>query len=192
MLLYDKRKQEIDVENKKRRNPMYQPPQMALPTGGRPLNKQQPGMAGTPIQPKEEPKPWENSSFFKVKKSLGKQNPEFNKGRDAIEQIATQLRTQVEKGQMPRKLAEKKLQMAINDFANESKDAHNTRQSERQAMGEQAIDASKKIGSAGSSLKENILNARGGDKESQRNLRDAKFDWIGDQADAVVQTYGGE
>ncbi len=192
MLLYDKRKQEIDTENKQRRNPMYRPPEMALPTGGRPLNKQPAGLAGTPIQPKEEPKPWENSPFFKVKKALGKENPDFNAGRDQIEQIASQLRSKVEKGEMPSKLAEKKLRMAIDDFAKGSKESFYKRQEEQnnfKKQGEEAIDT---IGKEGAVLRKNVLSARDGDKEAQTALRESKFDWVGKQADAVVNTYGGE
>ncbi len=192
MLLYDKRKQDIDTENKRRRNPMYQPPQMALPTGGKPLTKQQPGMAGTPIQPKEEPKPWENSSFFKVKQSIGKQNPDFNQGRDAIEQIASQLRASVEKGEMPTKLAEKKLRMAIEDFARESKDSFNTRKEQEKATLGEANTAKDQIGENGAKLRRKVIDAREGDKAAQMTLRKAKFDWIGNKADAVVDTYGGE
>lgn len=191
MLLYDKKKQEIDTENKRRRNPSYQPPQMALPTGGKPLNQQQPGMAGTPIQPKEEPKPWENSPFFKVKKAIGKENPDFNNGRDQIEQLASQLRSSVEKGEMPSKLAEKKLKMAIDDFANESKTAHGQRMADEQAIKRDGKIAGEQVRERGSQLRNKVLQARDGDKKAQLELRNAKFDWTTPEADSVVDVYNG-
>lgn len=189
MNVYEQRKQAIDVENKTRRNPTYQTPEMALPTNGMPKSKQLTGLAGTPIQPKKEIPEHQKGSFFKQKMAHQKASPMFDKGTNMIEQVAAELGQAVQKGHMPRSLAEKKLKQAIDDFAKDSKGLQMAKMRKDSQDSERNQENKMELSRQGKSLRDSIVAAKNGDDAAQEHLRDIKFDWTKPKADATVKAF---
>ncbi len=193
MLVYEKKKQQIQNDNMRRINPGYVPP-TPLPTGNSPKNQSGPlsGLAGTPIKPVQKVPEHEKSSFFKQKKALRQSDPVFNDGMNMIEQVASQLGEQVKRGHMPKAIAEKKLRQALDDFAKEQRGMNMAKARQEKMQQEQNAKNKEAINTQGKELANQVTMAREGDKDAQRSLRDIKFDWTKPQAEAVVQGFSGE
>lgn len=194
MLVYEKKKQQIQNDNMRRNNPGFVP-STPLPTGGKPggsTGNLLKGMAGTPIKPTQQVPEHEKTSFFKQKKALRKENPVFDEGMNMIEQVASQLGEQVKRGHMPKAIAEKKLRQALDDFAKEQRGMNMAKERHDKMAQEQNAKNKEEINAQGKELAGQVQMARSGDKEAQRQLRDIKFDWTKPKADAVVQGFSGQ